>query len=77
MAIAHDDPDLNDTDPSLHNFGYGFTVTPEVVDRFRAFVLRVAGTSCTNALEYSVALLPKERARVEFLQQFDMSVGAR
>ncbi|MGH3457717.1 glycosyltransferase [Aeromicrobium sp.] len=77
VAIAHDDPDLNDSDPSLHNFGYGFTVTPEVVDRFREFVVRVAGTSCTDALRDSVGLLPKERARVEFLHQFSESVGAR
>ena len=77
VAIAHDDPDLDDSDPSLHKIGYGFTVTPEVVDRFRDFVVRVAGTSCTEALRGSVGLLPKERARVEFLHQFHESVGAR
>ena len=77
VAIAHDDPDLDDSDPSLHNFGYGFTVTPEVVDRFRDFVVRVAGTSCTEALRDSVGLLTKERARVEFLHQFRENVGAR
>jgi hypothetical protein len=77
VAIAHDDPDLDDSDPSLHNLGYGFTVTPEVVDRFREFVVRVGGTACTDALRDSVGLLPKERARVEFLHQFLESVGAR
>ena len=77
VAIAHDDPDLDDSDPSLHNFGYGFTVTPEVVDRFREFVVRVAGTSCTDALRESVGLLNKERTRIEFLHQFHESVGAR
>lgn len=76
IAIAHDDPDLDDADPTLHNFGYGFSVTPAVAERFRAFVVRTAGKPCTDALRDSVGLLPKEQARIDFLRRFHVNAGA-
>ena len=66
--LAHEDPDLGDTDGVLQ-LPYGFSPNLQVASQIRAFATRWTGKSCPLDMAMSVDVVAKEKKRLAFITE--------
>ena len=69
VVLAHNDPDLPPSDPTVLDLGYGFSVSLDTAQRLKSFLAANVGRTCSQALADSVDVRSKEIRRISFMRE--------